>query len=161
MVYYVSMGSNLGDRQFNLDRALSFLKSKGTVLKVSAVYETSPVSMAPGSRHFLNRVVCLECVDSPLDLLHSIKAFEKNMGRDIRDSHGKDRTVDIDILLADRLIYRSKELTIPHREMSRRAFVLIPLAEIAPHLSHPVLNQTVGEILKGLRTAEKVKLFGG
>jgi 2-amino-4-hydroxy-6-hydroxymethyldihydropteridine diphosphokinase len=161
MVYYVSLGSNLGERRSNLDQAISFLRGKGTILKVSAVYETSPVSMAPGSRYFLNQAVCLECLDSPPDLLHSIKEFERRMGRDIGDSHRKDRVIDIDILLAERLIYRSDELTIPHREMTRRAFVLIPLAEIAPHLCHPELQQTIEDILDNLATAETVKRIRG
>jgi 2-amino-4-hydroxy-6-hydroxymethyldihydropteridine diphosphokinase len=161
MVYYVSLGSNLGERQSNLEQAISFLKGKGTILKVSAVYETNPVSMALGSRYFLNQVVCLECLDSPPDLLHSIKEFERSMGRDIGDSHRKNRAIDIDILLADRLIYRSEELTIPHREMAHRAFVLIPLAEIAAHLRHPELHQTIKEILDNLTTAETVKRITG
>lgn len=157
MIYYLSLGSNLGDRRSYLKRAVAFLKGRGTLQKMSAVYETSPVFMTPGASDFLNQVVCLKSDDSPPELLRLIKEFEKSMGRDIERSHNKNRTIDIDILLANRSIYNSPALTVPHPKMADRAFVLIPLAEIAPRLRHPVLRQTIGEILKSLKITDKVK----
>ena len=102
--YYLSLGSNLGDRGANLQKAVSFLKKVGRILKVSAIYETAPVDMEPGTGHFYNLVLCAVSRLAPLQLLGRIKEFEKSMGRDISNSHKRPRVIDIDILLAGDLI---------------------------------------------------------
>jgi 2-amino-4-hydroxy-6-hydroxymethyldihydropteridine diphosphokinase len=145
--YYLGLGSSMGDRRANLQKAVSFLEKAGRVLKVSAIYETEPVDMEPAAERFYNQVLCLVCRLTPLQLLSRIKEYEKSMGRDIRNSHKKPRIIDIDILLAGDSIINREELVIPHREMHKRAFVLVPLVEIAPGLVHPVLKKSVGEML--------------
>ncbi|MCI0471447.1 MAG: 2-amino-4-hydroxy-6-hydroxymethyldihydropteridine diphosphokinase [Candidatus Aminicenantes bacterium] len=154
MKYYLSLGSNLGDRKTNLEEAVSFLKNRGKILNISSIYETSPVDMPPGSANFYNLVLCLESDFSPYALLGAIKEFEKNQGRDTGASQKMPRPIDIDILLADDLIVAGKELYIPHEKMHKRAFVLAPLAEIAASMLHPVLKKTIKDILDVLCSAE-------
>jgi 2-amino-4-hydroxy-6-hydroxymethyldihydropteridine diphosphokinase len=148
MLYYLALGSNMGDRPTHIRQAIDFLKSIGTVSKISSMYETSPVAMAPGTGNFYNLVLSFQTDLSPHDLLETIKKYEKRMGRDITNSHHKPRTIDIDILLAEDRIIDSETLTIPHKEMHRRAFVLVPLNEIAPEVIHPVLKKKIKEIKK-------------
>lgn len=148
--YYLSLGSNLGDRRAYLRKAVSFLETIGRVLKISSLYETEPVDMGPGTEDFYNQVVCFAAELSPLELLGRIKEFEKSMGRDITGSHKRSRKIDIDILLAGDLILHREELIIPHREMHKRSFVLEPLAEIAPGIIHPVLKKNAAELLSAL-----------
>lgn len=154
MKYYLSLGTNLGNRKTNLEKAISFLKNIGKILNISSIYETAPVDMPPGSDNFYNLVLCLESNLSPHDLLNTIKEFEKNQGRDISASQKMPRLIDIDILLADDLIVAEKNLYIPHKKMHQRAFVLVPLAEIAAHLLHPVLKKTIKDILDVLCSSE-------
>jgi 2-amino-4-hydroxy-6-hydroxymethyldihydropteridine diphosphokinase len=149
--YFLSLGSNIGDRRQNLDNAISFLKMNGKVAKVSFIYETAPVDMAPGTENFYNLVLMLKSDLAPGGLLKKIKEFEKKKGRDITDSHKRPRIIDIDILLAGELTIDEKDLVIPHKEMHKRAFVLIPLAEISPDLRHPVLNKSAAEILQKIK----------
>lgn len=140
----------MGDRLSNTRHALVFLKTIGTILKTSSIYETSPVAMAPDAGNFYNMVLCLDSNLSPHDLLKATKRFEKKMGRDITDaaaSHNKPRTMDIDIVLAEDRVIHSEDLTIPHKEMHKRKFVLIPLNEIAPSAIHPILNREITDIL--------------
>jgi 2-amino-4-hydroxy-6-hydroxymethyldihydropteridine diphosphokinase len=136
MIYYLSLGSNRGDRMAGLRRAFEFLKTSGRVLAVSSVFETIPVSMGE-TGNFFNAVVCLQSEIGPAALLNDIKKFEWDSGRDRADSHLRPRVIDIDILLADDLILDTEKLKIPHPRMSERAFVLVPLCEIAPRLEHP------------------------
>jgi 2-amino-4-hydroxy-6-hydroxymethyldihydropteridine diphosphokinase/dihydroneopterin aldolase/2-amino-4-hydroxy-6-hydroxymethyldihydropteridine diphosphokinase len=148
MLYYLALGSNMGDRLAHIRQAIAFLKTIGTVSKISSIYETSPVGMAPGVGNFYNLVLSFRGDLSPHDLLETVKDFEKRMGRDITDSHHKPRTIDIDILLAEDRIIDSETLTIPHKKMHRRAFVLVPLNEIAPDVIHPVLKKKIKECLR-------------
>jgi 2-amino-4-hydroxy-6-hydroxymethyldihydropteridine diphosphokinase len=153
MLYYLALGSNLGDRLSNIEEATDFLNSIGKVLKVSSIYETLPVGMEDGAGNFYNLVLLLESNLSPHELLKAVKGCEKKMGRDISSataSHNKPRSMDIDILLAEDRIIENEVLSIPHKEMHRREFVLVPLNEIAPAVIHPVLNQCITEILSRL-----------
>lgn len=140
-----------------MELALEFLRSVGCVLKESALYSTTPVGMPLGTDMFLNQAVVLDCPDEPEVLLRKIKEFERRMGRDLKNSHYADRTIDIDILLAERKVLGTGELTIPHPRMDSRGFVLIPLAEIAPEAFHPILEQTVASLLAQLKTKETVE----
>ena len=156
MLYYLSLGSNIGSRKIYLQQAIVFLKKAGNILKISSVYETEPVSMNVPSKKFLNVVLSIEYPLDPLKLLSKIKKFEREMGRNLINSHNKPRTIDIDILMAGDLILNTEKLTIPHREMTRRAFVLIPLNEIAPELIHPVEKIPIKKILNNLKNQKRV-----
>jgi 2-amino-4-hydroxy-6-hydroxymethyldihydropteridine diphosphokinase len=154
-LYYLGLGSNLGDRRAHLDRALSFLAGLGHLLKRSSIYETSPVGM-PGSAPFLNMVATLATALEPLDLLRECQACEAGQGRDLADSRLRDRVIDIDILLAGDMVMDTPELTLPHPRLAERGFVLVPLFEIAPKLLHPVEKVTVARLLSRLKGGERI-----
>ncbi len=158
MIYYLSLGSNQGDKTDNINKAIDFLRGIGDIEKVSSLYETEPVGMEAGTENFYNLVLCMQIPSSlsPFDLLREIKEFERRMGRDIARSHNLPRIIDIDILLAGDQVINTEELVIPHQEMTKRAFVLIPLNEIAPEVVHPVLKKPVKEILEQLPAKYKI-----
>jgi 2-amino-4-hydroxy-6-hydroxymethyldihydropteridine diphosphokinase len=156
MVYYLSLGSNMGDRTANINNTFNFLRGIGNVLKISSVYETEPQGMVPGAEYFHNLVIGLQTSLSPHDLLEEIKQWEKQMGRDMTNSHNQPRPIDVDILLAGERVVNAENLVIPHKQMHKRAFVLVPLNEIAPHVVHPVLKKTVREILSDLQSTDIV-----
>ena len=154
---YLGLGGNLGDRQANILQALQYVQARTSVKKVSAFYETEPVGYLD-QPEFLNAACALETELSPGDLLHLLKWIEKRMGRreSFRDAP---RPIDMDILFYDDLVLESPELCIPHPRLHDRAFVLVPLAEIAPNLVHPVLELTVAEMLSRVESdgIERVK----
>ncbi len=143
---YLGLGSNLGDRQQMLTQALTYLSQKVTVEMVSSFYETRPQYLTDQPM-FLNAVCRISTSLRPHQLLTLLKGIENKLGR-LPDSHNKPRPVDIDILFYDNLIIQSQTLTIPHPLMMERAFVLIPLAEIAPDLVHPVAGLTISHLAK-------------
>ena len=141
--YYLSLGSNLGNRQENLGRALQFLSEDRLCIRCcSSIYETEPrdVSDQPW---FLNLVVECETALEPPELLTRLQKIERSVGR-VRSpeqiARGP-RVIDIDILLCDGLVLDSPDLTIPHARMLERRFVLEPLLEIAPGLKHPMTQE--------------------
>lgn len=142
---YLALGTNLGDRTENLRIALVDLSPAVCVSARSPIYETPPWGYED-QPPFLNQVVKVETELSPLELLHYIKELEKEMGRQPSVRFGP-RLIDIDILFYDKLMLDSPKLTIPHPRMQGRAFVLLPLSDIAPDLMHPVLHMTIGEML--------------
>ncbi len=143
---YIALGANLGDRQSNLLQALQRIRARASVEKVSACYETKPVGYL-AQPDFLNMACLISTEASPLELLGFLKQIERQMGRQT-SFRGAPRPIDLDILLYDDLVMESPELTIPHPRMSERAFVLAPLADIAPYLVHPILRLTVAEMLQ-------------
>ena len=155
-LYYLGLGTNLGDRQSRLAAAVTFLRDCGRVLKRSSVYETTPLGM-PGAALFLNMVLTLESHLAPLDLLARCREHEAAQGRDLNDSHYQDRPIDIDILLAGDLVLATPELTVPHPRMCERGFVLVPLFEIAPKLLHPLEKVTVARLLSRLKGGETIR----
>jgi 2-amino-4-hydroxy-6-hydroxymethyldihydropteridine diphosphokinase len=152
---YLSLGSNLGDRQVQLQDALAKLAAVGRVVATSSFYETEPVEFTQ-QPWFLNCAIALETNKTPEQLMAAILRIEEEMGRRRVQKKGP-RAIDIDILLFDNTIVDSRELTIPHPAMHQRRFVLEPLAEIAPELLHPVLKKTIGELLDSLPPGQVVK----
>lgn len=152
---YLSLGSNLGDRQTQLAEAIEKLKKLGTIAAVSSLYETEPVDVAH-QPWFLNCALLLETELMPKQLIKAVLGIEREMGRR-RAQPKAPRLIDIDILLLGNSVVEAKELTIPHRAMHERRFVLAPLAEIAPEVRHPVLKKTITELRDALPPAEAVR----
>jgi len=155
---YLSIGSNLGNREQNLRIAVQKLGLIGTVLSVSSRYETEPVEFTDQPM-FLNSAVALETSADPAHLIKELIDIERGMGRERIQRKGP-RTVDLDILLFGDQIVNTDKLTIPHPAMQHRRFVLEPLAEIAPEVMHPVLKKTVGELLRQLPAGQSVRRIG-
>ena len=155
---YLSLGSNVGDREANLREAIARLEEIGGVAAVSSFYETEPVEFT-AQDWFLNCAVLLETEKMPAQLLKSLLKLEQAMGRRRLQPKGP-RNIDIDILLYGDSVVRTNGLTIPHPGMPERRFVLQPLAEIAPDARHPVLKKTVRELLEALPPGQVVRKLG-
>ncbi len=126
------------------------------VRKTSPVYETDPIGN-PDQPRFLNLVVLIETDLKPLPLLDYLLDIEQKLGRE-RNEKWSPRTIDLDILLYDKLIVNSDRLTLPHPRMHQRRFVLVPLAQIDPNLAHPLLKKSVAELLRLCPNQSEVKL---
>ncbi|WP_334168185.1 2-amino-4-hydroxy-6-hydroxymethyldihydropteridine diphosphokinase [Phocaeicola paurosaccharolyticus] len=149
-IAYLGLGTNLGNKDENLNGAVEYIRERvGRINSLSAFYVTEPWGFK-SENSFLNAVCSVATDISPIELLYITKEIEKEMGRNKKsvDKIYSDRIIDIDILLYDDLIMQSEELTIPHPIMTERDFVMIPLAEIAPELVHPVLKKKMKEFLK-------------
>ena len=134
---YLSLGTNLGDRQQNLKSALELIgREVGTVVSASDIMETEPWGF-DSPNPFLNMVVKVETHLQPMDVLHATQQIERKLGRTKKSVNKEyhDRQIDIDILLYDDLVMNTPELTIPHPLMYQREFVMKPLAQIAPELT--------------------------
>ena len=147
-IVYLALGTNLGDRPANLRAAITALSPDVKVIAESKVYETPPWGVEDQPT-FLNMAVKCETALEPESLLKYLKQLEVQLGREQSFRWGP-RLIDIDILFYDNLILNSESLIIPHRRLHERAFVLVPLADIAPDFVHPVLKKTIKELLTGV-----------
>ena len=153
---FLGLGSNLGDRQNNLNLAIDFLKERIKIEKASPVYDTAPVGNTNQPR-FLNMVLQVSTRLPANTLLFMVKGIEAKLGRVPIDTP---RPIDIDILFYDdQVINTPPQLIIPHPRLAERAFVLMPLADIAPDFIHPVSKKTVRQMLSEVEGKEGVKLF--
>jgi len=153
---FLSLGSNLGDRLNNLQDAIRSLPPNVQPLSQSRIYETDPWGYVDQPA-FLNLVIKASTELSPKKLLAFIKKMEVVLGREKAFRYGP-RLIDLDILFYDDLVLDSPDLTIPHPRLSERAFVLIPLAEVAPDLIHPVTKKTIRQLKTSIGTTG-IKIF--
>lgn len=148
-IAYIALGSNLGDKEKNLRRALLLLTQQGVeVVRVSSFLSTEPYGVTDQPQ-FLNAVACVRTSLAPLALLDVLLATELAMGR-VRLRHWGERNIDLDLLLYEDVVLDMPRLHLPHPDMQNRDFVLLPLAEIAPELKHPTLQKTIYELKENL-----------
>lgn len=154
---YIALGSNLGDRELNLLRAVAEIGklADSTVTGLSPFYETSPMGVTD-QPVFFNAVLRLSTRLTPLELLHRLQRIENNVFARTRTVRWGPRTMDLDLLLYGDQTIGTDELTIPHPRLAERRFVLEPLCMLAPDLIHPVLGRSVFELLAELPGTEHV-----
>lgn len=145
---YLALGSNLGDKEKNINAAIAQIEHQiGTVIALSSLYETLPVGFE-SENSFLNAACQVSTSLSPLEVLELTQNIERELGRKSKSTGQmySDRIIDIDILLFDNEIIEYPNLAIPHPHLHERDFVLTPLAEIAPHVYHPILKVTISDL---------------
>jgi 2-amino-4-hydroxy-6-hydroxymethyldihydropteridine diphosphokinase len=155
---YLGLGSNLGNREENLDRALALLSERMRMGKVSSIYDTEPIGNTSQPR-FLNLACEVFTRLQPEGLLTLAKGIESKIGRQSRT--GEPRPIDIDILLYGDTVVDTPELVIPHPKMTERSFVLVPLSEIAPDFIHPVTKKTIKEMNQAIQEKQGVFKWEG
>ena len=157
---YLGLGSNIGDRKDNIDSAIDMLKNHGSieVKRISSYYETEPIGYED-QNWFLNVVLEINTTLKPYDLLEFCSSIEEKLKRK-RVIRWGPRTIDVDILIYEGFTSKDERLTVPHPRMTDRAFVMIPLYEIAPNIK--INNKNIGEVLKNLDGKEIRKIdYGG
>jgi 2-amino-4-hydroxy-6-hydroxymethyldihydropteridine diphosphokinase len=155
---YILLGSNLGDRTYHLQQALSLLDTDcGRLVQQSSIYESPPWGFE-SAYFFLNQVVQIETGHPPAELLIRLLAIEKKMGRERTEPAYTSRLIDLDILYFESLVMHEPLLRIPHPRLHLRRFTLLPLSEIAADFVHPVLKLTNAELLKKTVDLSEVKL---
>jgi 2-amino-4-hydroxy-6-hydroxymethyldihydropteridine diphosphokinase len=156
--FYLSLGSNLGEREKNLKRALEELEKREVkILRRSSIYETEPVEIREQA-WFLNCAIEVETDMQPQQFMSALLEIELLLGRRREAKYGP-RTIDVDVLLQGDTILNTPQLTIPHPKMAARRFVLVPLAEIAPQAMHPVLYRSIAELLEQCPDQSEVRTW--
>lgn len=159
---FIGLGSNLGDRNKNMQTALLKMKNSGlTVLRTSSIYETEPVGLK-NQPVFLNMVIMAQTRHFPQTLFAILNKIERDLGR-VRgknEIHWGPRTIDIDILFYGDKIIQKKNLIIPHPHIAERGFVLVPMAEISPRFRHPVFKKSIRELLNESLDKSIVSKYG-
>jgi 2-amino-4-hydroxy-6-hydroxymethyldihydropteridine diphosphokinase len=146
VIAYLSLGSNIGDRRAHLQAAADGLRDHGVLpLASSAVYDTEPVGLVLAQAEFLNACVRVETPLQPLELLDVCKEVEREVGRTAGVRHGP-RVIDVDLLLLGGLTFESERLNLPHREVTSRRFVMVPLLELDPDLTLPSGERLAGSL---------------
>ncbi len=154
---FFGLGSNLGDREANLEAAITGLRNGLEITAVSPIYETEAWGVVD-QPDFLNMCVAGETEMAPLELLHFVKQLEIDLGREAGDRWGP-REIDIDILFFDDLVLSLPRLNLPHEGAGERATVLIPLADIAPGYVHPQIGESIAWLAARADTAG-IRLYG-
>jgi 2-amino-4-hydroxy-6-hydroxymethyldihydropteridine diphosphokinase len=150
---YLGLGSNIGDRLANLQAAIDALHQPEsdqpiTVLACSSVYETAPVGEILDQRNFFNACIEIETNIDPDELFKIGKGIEKTMGRDLDARRHSPRLIDIDILILGEQPFTTEHVSVPHRELANRRFVLIPLLDVAPEVTIPNLGSAADQLAK-------------
>ena len=158
MQVYLGIGSNLGDRQANMKKALKLLSDTLQIELASSIYETEPVGYVEQPM-FLNAVCRGQTELGPMQLLSLLKGIEISLGR-VSSFPNAPRTIDLDIIFYGSMIMQTPELTIPHPRLEERAFVLIPFLEIAPDLRHPISGESIEDLVARVQGWEGVKKIG-
>lgn len=146
---YVGMGSNVGDREEQVLRAVHEMRSFSRVKKISTLIETRPIGVAYAEPKFMNAVVELETDFTPPEVMAELLRIEEEMGR-TRSQPGAPREIDLDLLSYDADVLETADLTVPHPRMHERRFVLGPLAELNPKWIHPVTGTAIQDLLSKL-----------
>lgn len=157
---YIGIGSNLGDRKGNTVEAMARVAElpDTRIVRASSLYESEPLGDA--KTWFVNSAIEVETGLTTDQLLKKLKAIEEAMGRKrVKGKRWGSRIIDLDILLTDGEVIEKPSLKVPHPEMHKRRFVLMPLAELAPHVVHPQLGQTVSALLAGVKDQKRVSLL--
>ena len=154
---YIGIGSNLGNKEGNIKKAIDLLRKKCKILEISSLYKTEPVGYK-NQDWFLNCVVEIDTNFKPKALLEFLKSIEKKLKR-IKIIKNGPRIIDLDILFYDNKIIKTKNLTIPHPRLHKRLFVLEPLDEISPNFIHPILNKSINKIKSNLKSKKSVEIY--
>lgn len=159
MIGYLGLGSNVGERRAHLQAAADALPAKGIpVVASSSVYETQPVGEVPDQRDFLNAVLAIDTELGPEELLDACKEVERDLGREPGGVRHGPRPIDVDVLLLGDVEHASERLVLPHREVTSRRFVLVPLLELAPGLA--LSGEPLSAALEALGPGQDVRLAG-
>lgn len=152
---FIALGTNDGNRESNIQTALEEIAQFAKIVQKSSIYNTEPVGFKNQS-DFLNMVIAIETKLNPVELMIKLEEIEHKMGKNKEFENGP-RLIDLDILFYDDRVVRHSHFEIPHPRLHQRNFVLTPLAEIAPKLTHPILDKTIEYLKVNLKSSEKIE----